>query len=100
VLSLVLFAVLGADFSEPADQSAVIANGIVTLLLIWPSLAVAVKRCHDRNKSGFWVLISLIPILGWLWFLVEFGFLDGTQGPNRFGPSPKGIGADLGEVFT
>jgi uncharacterized membrane protein YhaH (DUF805 family) len=61
---------------------------IVNLLLIWPSIALAVKRWHDRDKSGWWVLINLIPILGWIWALVENGFLKGTAGPNRFGADP------------
>jgi uncharacterized membrane protein YhaH (DUF805 family) len=66
--------------------------GIVDL---WISLALGVKRCHDRNKSGWFLvlywLVSL-TVIGALWPLIELGFLDGTQGPNRFGPSPKGIG--------
>ena len=61
---------------------------IVNLLLIWPSLALTVKRWHDRDKSGWWVLINLIPIIGWIWGLVENGFLKGTAGPNRFGEDP------------
>jgi uncharacterized membrane protein YhaH (DUF805 family) len=60
--------------------------------MAWVGLALAVKRWHDRDKSGWWVLIALIPIVGGIWALIECGFLDGTQGPNRFGPSPKGIG--------
>ena len=58
---------------------------------IWIGLALQVKRWHDRDKPWPWVLINLIPIIGPLWVLVECGFLDGTPGPNRFGPSPKGL---------
>jgi uncharacterized membrane protein YhaH (DUF805 family) len=67
---------------------------LVNLIFLWPRLAIGVKRCHDRNKSGLWLLLALIPILGWLWLLIEFGFLDGTPGPNKFGPSPKGVGGE------
>ena len=56
------------------------------LLLVWPCLAVAVKRWHDRDKSGWWLLLSLIPVIGWLWALVENGLLRGSVGANRFGP--------------
>ena len=56
------------------------------ILLIWPSLALSVKRWHDRDKSGWWVLIGFIPIIGAIWSLIETGFLAGTDGPNRFGP--------------
>lgn len=60
--------------------------------LIWISLALTAKRFHDRDKGAIWVLIGLVPFIGGLWILIECGFLDGTPGPNRFGPSPKGIG--------
>ncbi len=50
------------------------------------------KRWHDRGKSGYMYLIMFIPIVGWIWTLVECGFLDGTQGRNQYGRSPKGIG--------
>ncbi len=53
-------------------------------------LAGQVKRWHDRDKSGWWVLINFIPFIGWLWATIELGFLRGTMGPNRFGPDPLG----------
>ncbi len=71
-----------------------IIGWIVELALLWPSLANSVKRCHDRNKSGWWLIayyLACFTIIGALWPLIELGFLDGTPGPNRFGPSPKGI---------
>lgn len=63
---------------------------LVQLLVVWPAVAVSVKRWHDRNKSGWWVLINLIPVVGALWTLVENGFLRGTPGPNRFGDDLTG----------
>lgn len=60
---------------------------IISLALIWPSIAVSVKRWHDRDKSGWWMLITLIPLVGPIWALVENGFLAGTEGDNRFGPT-------------
>ena len=65
--------------------------GLFGLVLAWTHLAVFVKRWHDRDKSGWWVLINLIPVIGWFWTLIECGFLDGTPGPNKYGPSPKGF---------
>ena len=47
---------------------------------------VYIKRFHDRDKSGWWVLIDLIPIIGAIWLPIELGLLKGTPGPNRFGP--------------
>ncbi len=54
----------------------------------WVTLAAAAKRWHDRDKSAAWILISLIPVIGWGWHLVECGFLRGTVGPNKYGPDP------------
>jgi uncharacterized membrane protein YhaH (DUF805 family) len=58
---------------------------------LWSILAVNVKRWHDRGKSGFWVLIYLVPVIGPFWTLIELGFLEGTQGLNEFeeGNFPK-----------
>jgi uncharacterized membrane protein YhaH (DUF805 family) len=66
---------------------------LLLLALLWPALALQVKRWHDRDKSWVWIFINFIPLVGAVWTLVECGFLDGTPGPNRFGPSPKGITA-------
>ena len=62
----------------------------ISLLLVWPCAAVAVKRWHDRDKSGWWVLINLIPLIGLLWSLVENGLRRGSVGANRFGPDLTG----------
>ncbi|HEY4375106.1 MAG TPA: DUF805 domain-containing protein [Burkholderiales bacterium] len=55
------------------------------IVMIWVGLALQVKRWHDRDKSGWWVLIGLIPLIGTLWVFVEAGCLRGTEGGNRFG---------------
>jgi uncharacterized membrane protein YhaH (DUF805 family) len=60
----------------------------VTLPIAWSYWAIGVKRCHDRNKSGFWVWLAAIPIIGTLWFIWELGLKEGTIGPNRFGEDP------------
>ena len=63
-------------------------SSIFSLVVIVPAFLVYIKRWHDRDKSGWWMLIVLIPLVGLIWFLVELGFLPGTPGPNRFGPPP------------
>lgn len=65
------------------------AEHIVNLLLLWPAIATAAKRWHDRDKSAWWVLIVAIPVIGWIWALIENGLLRGTPGPNRFGLDPQ-----------
>ena len=80
--------------SDPAEALASVGmiGGIVTLALIilmtWIGLALGVKRWHDRNKSGWWVLIAFVPVIGGLWYLVECGFLKGTAGANTYGADP------------
>ena len=53
-----------------------------------PYLAVIVRRLHDTDRSGWWILISLIPLIGGIILLV-FTIIEGTKGDNRFGPDPK-----------
>jgi uncharacterized membrane protein YhaH (DUF805 family) len=60
----------------------------LTLLLIATGLAVGVKRCHDLDRSGWYLLWGLIPILGDLWLLYQLGFIKGTVGQNLYGPDP------------
>jgi len=98
VIEMIIFAVL----IGPAVAAAAAGGGgvgplgligyLLLLALLWPALAIQVKRWHDRDKSWVWVFISFIPLVGALWVLIECGFLDGTPGPNKFGPSPKGLG--------
>ncbi len=73
--------------------------GVVIMMILWglfvlSNICLIVKRWHDRNRTGWMYLILVIPVIGWLWTLIECGFVDGTQGRNRFGKSPKGIGRD------
>jgi uncharacterized membrane protein YhaH (DUF805 family) len=63
-------------------------TAIFFLAILIPSIAVQVRRFHDQDKSGWFVLLALIPFLGGLAVLI-FMCLDGTKGPNRFGPDPK-----------
>ena len=102
ILQLILFTVFGVSMMgsmDPnADPAAAAAEEMMSkmtlpliilfLLLLWPSICLYAKRWHDRDKSGWWSLIGLIPIIGGLWMLIELGFLRGTDGPNRFGPDP------------
>ena len=75
------------DWMVAGSRGGVI-SAIVSLVLLIASIAVSVKRWHDRDKSGWWYLIAFIPVVGGIWMLVENGFLRGTPGPNRFGPDP------------
>ena len=78
-----------------------ILNLLFSLAILVPSLAVGFRRLHDTNRSAWWILIGLIPIIGWIVLLV-FTLLPVAPGPNRFGPDPKSplAGVDTAEVFS
>jgi uncharacterized membrane protein YhaH (DUF805 family) len=80
----------GAVF-ESVGPGRAIAMLVLLVVAVWIGLALAVKRWHDRNKSGWWVLIVLIPVVGGLWYLIECGFLRGTAGSNRYGADPLAV---------
>lgn len=63
-------------------------SALYSLLVLIPSIAVSVRRLHDTNRSGWWIVISLIPIIGVL-VLFVFTCLDSQPGTNRFGANPK-----------
>lgn len=62
--------------------------GLLMLPSLWASLAVQIKRWHDRDKSGWWILIHIIPYIGGIWSFIECGCLRGTIGVNRYGNDP------------
>jgi uncharacterized membrane protein YhaH (DUF805 family) len=72
--------------SPDADES-ILAN-IYSLAILLPSLAVSVRRLHDIGRSGWWLLIGLIPLIGVI-VLFVFAVQDGQPGPNQYGPNPK-----------
>lgn len=103
IVMFVVFAVLvamgggsmemAADGSMPTLGGGIVGNIVAVLVWaagVWIGLATGVKRFHDRGKTGWWVLIVLVPVIGGLWYLIECGFLRGTVGPNAYGPDPLG----------
>jgi uncharacterized membrane protein YhaH (DUF805 family) len=65
-------------------------SGLFALGTMVPGLAVTVRRLHDTDRSGWWVLIGIVPIIGDIALLV-FAAQDSQPGANRFGPNPKGV---------
>ncbi|WP_112180404.1 DUF805 domain-containing protein [Paraliobacillus zengyii] len=66
----------------------VVLTVLYSLFVLIPGIAVTVRRLHDIGRSGFWILISFIPIIGSI-ILFVFTLLDSEQGENRYGPNPK-----------
>ena len=83
----------GAVFATDIDAF-LLGGGWGPVGLLWaiavllPSIAIVVRRLHDTNRSGWWLLIALIPLVVAI-ILFVFTVLDSTPGENRFGPSPK-----------
>lgn len=69
----------------PAMQAGPLGS-IFSLVTFIPFIAVAARRLHDIDKSGWWQLVNFIPLIGWIFFLIWVCTL-GTRGPNRFGDS-------------
>ena len=116
VVFFVIFSLIGmipGARGLPPGEIDGVTMGLLLIALVpylWMGICITAKRFHDRDRSGWFQLLSLIPIvgaivldriiqqallgvalLGGIWLSIELGFLDGTQGENRFGPSPKGI---------
>jgi uncharacterized membrane protein YhaH (DUF805 family) len=75
----------------PQGQTGLISFALLLAMLL-PSLAVSVRRLHDIGRSGWWLLIGFVPLIGMLVLLV-FAARDSEPGDNRFGPNPKPVGA-------
>ncbi len=65
-------------------------SGLYGLAVLLPSLGVEIRRLHDIDKSGWWILIGFVPVIGGIWLLVLL-CLAGKPGPNRFGPNPNEV---------
>jgi uncharacterized membrane protein YhaH (DUF805 family) len=87
VLPLTAVSIVFAIFDHMVGARGIIAF-LVNLAAIVPNLAGVVKRLHDRDRSGWFYLIAIIPLIGVIWLIVELGCLRGTRGPNRFGDDP------------
>jgi uncharacterized membrane protein YhaH (DUF805 family) len=61
---------------------------IVSLALVLPTLGVSIRRMHDLGKSGWWILINLIPLVGSIWYIV-LAATEGQPAANQYGPDPK-----------
>jgi uncharacterized membrane protein YhaH (DUF805 family) len=62
-------------------------SAIYSIGVLVPSIAVGVRRLHDTDRTGWWMLVILIPAIGWIILFVLLA-MQGTRGSNRFGPDP------------
>lgn len=93
--SLLLFSLTGNIYED--DEPNYVVTTVICLYLlisIIPSLAVTVRRLHDSGKSGWWLLLNIIPYIGWF-IIVIFTCMEGQSRPNQWGENPKGVGNDI-----
>ena len=83
----ILDGALGTSIGSGPSSTGVVGL-VVGLALLLPGLAVAVRRLHDTDRSGWWLLIGLVPLVGGIVLLVFF-VMGGTRGSNRYGADPK-----------
>lgn len=86
--TIILVALIVIDIAVRASGRAAVLTGLYVLATAIPSFAGLVRRLHDTNHSGWWIFISMVPLVGQFVLLVLL-LKDGDPGPNRFGPNPK-----------
>ena len=92
LISIVLTVLDTVTGSYNAHWGVGLLSGIYALAVLIPSIAVSVRRLHDTDRTGWWLLIGLVPIIGVIVLLV-FMVLDSQQGENQYGPNPKAASA-------
>lgn len=88
IVSIVLGVIDGVTGSLNAQTGLGLLSGIYSLAILIPSIAVSVRRLHDTDRSGWWLLIVLVPLVGAIILLV-FAVQDSKPGANQFGENPK-----------
>ena len=92
LIGIAIAAVTGVLGSIAHTESLSLLNGLYSLVILIPGIAVTVRRLHDTDRSGWWILIILVPLIGAIVLLV-FTVLDSTPGENQYGANPKEISA-------
>lgn len=88
LFNLIIGFILGFIGSMISQQAYYVLSAIVNLGLLLPGLGLVVRRLHDINKSGWWILINLIPLVGWIIMLVWL-CKDSDPTDNQYGPVPN-----------
>ncbi len=88
LISIALSVIDGLIGTYDSSAGVGLLSGIFSLAILIPGIAVSIRRLHDIDRTGWWVLISLVPIIGWIVLLV-FHLQDSTPGTNSYGSNPK-----------
>lgn len=90
IVSVVLSVIDGVTGTLDTEGGVGLLSGLYTLAVIVPSIAVGIRRLHDIGRSGWWLLIVLVPLIGAL-VLLFFAVQDSQPGSNEYGPNPKEV---------
>lgn len=88
LISMLLVMIDSATGTLRSPREFGLLSGIYSLVVLVPSLAVSVRRLHDTNRTAWWLLLGIVPLIGSLVLLVLF-VSDGNPGVNEYGPNPK-----------
>ena len=99
VLGRLVTSILDAVLFQASASGVHPLEGIFSLVMLLPSLAVAIRRLHDVDRSGWWLLMYL-TIIGIIYPVLVWKCTKGTEGDNRFGPDPMHPHAKTVDVFT
>ena len=92
LFSLLVGFALGVVSAAIGDSKGTLGT-LYSVAVFIPGLAVSVRRLHDIGKSGWMLLLSLIPIIGAIWIFILM-LRDSNPGENKYGPNPKGVKSD------
>lgn len=95
IITVVLALIDGLTGTLSSQSGLGLLSGLYSLAVLIPSIAVTVRRLHDTGRSGWWILIGLIPIIGTIVLLI-FMVLDSQPSENQYGPNPKATTATVG----
>ncbi len=87
IIGVIIIFVIEVVINVAAEATQIPALMILYVIPLWMSIMAGIKRCHDRGRSGWFLLIALIPLVN-IWLVVELIFLPGTDGSNDYGENP------------
>ncbi|MCK9174458.1 MAG: DUF805 domain-containing protein [Desulforhopalus sp.] len=91
IITLVLGIIDGATGSFSADAGTGLLGSLYMLAVLLPGIGVSIRRLHDTGRSGWWMLMALVPLIGVI-VLIVFMIQDSWPGANQYGANPKGTG--------
>jgi len=93
LLSMIAFLFDGVVIGSRQPVLGLILAMVIGAAAAWAATCIQIRRFHDHNMSGRWVLMNLVPLIGPIYVGVKLGLMDGDQGPNKYGNDPRVVAA-------